>query len=109
MPAETNSLGIEMVRIEPGRFEMGSSDGDWDERPVREVTLSSPFWMAACEVTNAQYERFDPEHRALRASQQFWNRSRDFREFSFGQDGPQDPSWWLIFTCPADCRFVCRR
>jgi formylglycine-generating enzyme required for sulfatase activity len=62
----TNSLGIELVRIEPGQFEMGSSDGDRDERPVHRVTMSRPFWMATTEVTNAQYEQFDPQHRALR-------------------------------------------
>jgi formylglycine-generating enzyme required for sulfatase activity len=67
-PAElVNSLGMRMVRIEPGRFVMGqASGGDFDERPVREVTISAPFYMAATEVTNAQYEEFDPSHRKYR-------------------------------------------
>ncbi|MGC9523445.1 MAG: SUMF1/EgtB/PvdO family nonheme iron enzyme [Anaerolineae bacterium] len=54
------------MRIEPGSFQMGSAANDYDERPVHEVTLSSPFLMAATPVTNAQYERFDPSHRRLR-------------------------------------------
>jgi sulfatase modifying factor 1 len=62
----TNTLGMRMVRVDPGTFEMGSDSGDVDERPVHPVTLSRPFWMSATEVTNAQYERFDPTHRALR-------------------------------------------
>jgi formylglycine-generating enzyme len=62
----TNSLGMEMVRIEAGQFRMGSEDGEWDERPVRAVTISRPFYLGATEVTNAQYERFDPGHRELR-------------------------------------------
>ena len=57
-----NSLGMHLVRIPPGRFQMGSEDGDWDERPVHAVQISQAFYMAATEVTNAQYERFDPEH-----------------------------------------------
>ena len=62
-----NSLGLKFVRTESGVFLMGSQDsGDWDERPVRRVTISRPFWVSATEVTNAQYEQFDPDHRKLR-------------------------------------------
>ncbi len=57
---------MRMVRIDPGTFEMGSHTGDADERPVHAVTLSKPFRMSVTEVTNAQYEQFDPGHRALR-------------------------------------------
>jgi formylglycine-generating enzyme required for sulfatase activity len=45
---------------------MGSADGDWDERPTHEVTISQPFLMGVTEVTNAQYEQFDPQHKQLR-------------------------------------------
>ncbi len=62
----TNSLGMTLVRIAPGSFQMGSTNGDYDEMPVHEVTLSRPFYMSATPVTNAQYEAFDPAHRALR-------------------------------------------
>jgi len=62
-----NSIGMKFVRIEPGSFLMGQKEGgDWDERPVYRVTISRPFWMAVTEVTNAQYEQFDREHRKLR-------------------------------------------
>ena len=55
----TNSLGMQFIRIEPGTFIIGSEnaslsdeltagkaylrDGDWDEQPVHEVTLSTPL------------------------------------------------------------------
>ncbi len=68
-PRYENSLGMTMVRIEPGTFTMGTADGDegnWDERPAHRVTISKPFSMAATEVTNAQYEQFDPDHKQLR-------------------------------------------
>ncbi len=77
----TNSLGMRLARIEPGSFRMGSSGaplpagvtdkehlrfGDPDEQPRHEVTINEAFHMAATEITNAQYEAFDPDHRALR-------------------------------------------
>ncbi len=52
--------------IPAGSFEMGSADGEFDERPVHRVTISRPFLLAATEVSNAQYERFDPGHKTLR-------------------------------------------
>ncbi len=62
-----NSLGMKFVRIEPGAFVMGSAEGgDFDERPVHRVRISQPFYLAVTEVTNAQYERFDPSHRGVR-------------------------------------------
>jgi len=61
-----NTIGMKLVRIEPGSFSMGSDEGNWDERPVHRVTITRPFLMGATEVTNAQYERFDPEHEELR-------------------------------------------
>lgn len=62
----TNSLGMILVRIEAGSFLMGQADGEWDEHPTHRVTLSRPFYLGVTEVTNAQYEQFDPAHRALR-------------------------------------------
>ena len=37
-----------------------------DEALIHKVTLSKPFLMGATEVTNAEYEIFDPEHKKLR-------------------------------------------
>jgi len=63
----TNSLGVELVRIEPGSFMMGqATGGDYDVRPVHKVDITKAFYMAVTEVTNARYEMFDPEHKKLR-------------------------------------------
>jgi formylglycine-generating enzyme required for sulfatase activity len=61
-PTASNTLGQRFVRLPPGHFAMGSTDGEWDERPVHAVTLTRPFLMATTPVTNAQYELFDPDH-----------------------------------------------
>ena len=85
MPTEkiyTNSIGMRLVRIEPGRFAMGFGDeplpeqlitkkghfpnGDFDEHPTHAVQITRPFYMGMFEVTNAQYERFDPAHKKWR-------------------------------------------
>jgi formylglycine-generating enzyme required for sulfatase activity len=90
MPTEknfTNSFGMKFVRIEPGRFKMGFGDkllpkelitapsqfpqGDFDEYPTHTVEITKPFYMGICEVTNFQYELFDPLHRDLRGKLRF--------------------------------------
>ncbi|MHC4575410.1 MAG: SUMF1/EgtB/PvdO family nonheme iron enzyme, partial [Planctomycetota bacterium] len=57
-----NSVGMFFVGVEPGSFVMGSEQGDFDEKPVHNVTISQGFYMSKYEVTNAQYEQFDPDH-----------------------------------------------
>jgi len=78
----TNFIGMKLVRIEPGTFRMGVGEtplpnkltdhrgtqfeGDFDERPNHTVSITKPFYMGIYEVTNKQYELFDPEHKRLR-------------------------------------------
>lgn len=59
----TNGAGplkIELVRIEPGTFTMGSPQTEWgrnpQEGPQTVVTLTRVFWMGKYEVTVDQYE-----------------------------------------------------
>ena len=86
MPTEkefVNSIGMKFVRIEPGAFKMGQlqtpmpldaypatkdflRNGDFDEKPVHNVTISRAFYAGVFEVTNYQYELFDPLHNYLR-------------------------------------------
>ena len=78
----TNSIGLKLVRIEPGTFMMGQ-DGppmddylrqkrfgemhkdfdriDFDEKPAHRVTITQPFLMGVTEVTVAQFRQFDPQ------------------------------------------------
>lgn len=86
-PTYTNAQRMTLVRIAPGSFSMGADttplpealsggqsnmvDGDFDEHPRHEVTISEAFFLGATEVTNAQYEAFDPDHRALRGKMGF--------------------------------------
>jgi formylglycine-generating enzyme required for sulfatase activity/serine/threonine protein kinase len=76
VPVEiTNSIGMKLVLIPPGEFEMGSpkelieeelkahaADGYWVERlpgeaPRHPVRLTKPFYLGACLVTQGEYEK----------------------------------------------------
>ena len=55
-PGEANTIqGLKMAFIPAGSFQMGSEDGDEDERPVHEVSLEA-FWMSVTEITQVYYE-----------------------------------------------------
>ena len=56
-PSPSNSVDANMVLIPEGRFQMGSKNGDFDEKPVHTVYVDA-FYIDKYEVTNAQYKRF---------------------------------------------------
>jgi formylglycine-generating enzyme required for sulfatase activity/S1-C subfamily serine protease len=45
----------EMVIVPPGSFEMGSIEGESDEKPVHRVSITSSFALAKTEVTQKQW------------------------------------------------------
>ncbi len=58
---DTNSIGIKMIPIAPGTFQMGSNNPlpeDWDEEPAHKVTITAPFYISETEVTIGQYQTF---------------------------------------------------
>ena len=48
--------GTIMVKVPAGSFEMGSEDGDLDEKPVNTQYFTKPFWIDETEVTRAAYQ-----------------------------------------------------
>jgi formylglycine-generating enzyme required for sulfatase activity len=67
-PNFTNTAEMEMLLIPSGNFLMGSTEPDaaQHEQPVTPITLSC-FFMSRHPVTNAQFEKFDPNHKMKRA------------------------------------------
>jgi len=55
--AVNSSLGMPLVRVPAGTFTMGS-DSDEPAKPAHRVTLTKPFSLGVCEVTNAEYLAF---------------------------------------------------
>ena len=107
----TNSIGMKFVRIEPGSFDMGAVAGaDFDEKPVHKVNITKPFFMAGTEVTNEQFERFDPSHKYFRGRHDLskayneaviyvtWHDAANFCKWLSQQDGlpyrlPTEAEW----------------
>jgi len=60
----TGKSGVEMVFMKGGRFQMGSTDGDSDEKPVHTVIVKD-FYMSKYEVTQKLYQEVmgtNPSH-----------------------------------------------
>ena len=53
----TDELVPRFIRVPAGEFDMGSEDGDEDERPVHRVSVDG-FYLSVHEITNAQYAEF---------------------------------------------------
>jgi formylglycine-generating enzyme required for sulfatase activity len=115
-----NSLGMKLVRIEPGTFTLGQ-DGppadyqmnkhpaefdhaDWDEKPAHKVTITQPFFIGATEVTLGQYRRFKPGHLKGRGADDeavtdvSWNDAVTFCEWLSKREGktyrlPTEAEW----------------
>lgn len=50
--------GATLVWVPAGQFQMGSNDGDPNQRPVHTVKLTRGYWIYKTEVTNAMYDRY---------------------------------------------------
>ena len=82
----TQPDGRKMALIPAGEFEMGSNDGEADERPVHTVYVDA-FYMDVYEVTNLDFQRF------LLANPQ-WQKDRltlDYRNYLKHWDGNHYP------------------
>ena len=73
--------------------------GDFDEKPVHHVRIAKPFYMGIYEVTNEQFEQYDPTHQALRGRNGFskaddeaavfisWNEAKAFCDWLSKKEG----------------------
>ncbi len=121
----SNSLDMNMVTIPAGDFLRGSEfKGSWqeyhdqvlaggrgelvlseakgwemDEAPIHRVTISKPFQMSANQVTNEQYEQFDPDH-----SRSDWSAEDDAAVGHVGWHDAMRYCEWLSQRDGVNCR-----
>ncbi|MGD1017783.1 MAG: formylglycine-generating enzyme family protein [Verrucomicrobiia bacterium] len=99
-----NSMGMKFVRIEPGTFVMGLDEELSKEvgpnHPLggpmyvqHRVTLTKPYYMAAFDVTNKQYDQYDTQHRHHRP---------EYQLVPGGDNHPVEPVTWQ------DAQLFCR-
>ena len=51
----TNTIGMEFILVKAGTFQMGSTSGYSDEKPVHSVTISKDYYIGKYEVTQKQW------------------------------------------------------
>lgn len=83
-----DGVELKMVRIPAGQYVMGGGHGPADQHPARVVEVEQPFWMAATEITNAQFQAFDPKHHNGYIDQH----SKDHTTRGYPIDGPAFPA-----------------
>jgi len=66
----TNSIGMKLVLIPAGRFEMGPNGSKY------RVMLAKPFYLGVTEVTLGEYRKFKPGHRVPGAAAEFNEENR---------------------------------
>ena len=51
-----SGLGMKLAYVASGTFDMGSNEGQRDEKPIHKVTISNDYWIGKYEVTQKEYE-----------------------------------------------------
>jgi len=78
------SICPEMVALQPGSFQMGSNEGNDDEKPVHRVSINYRFAVAKTEVTQAQWRAVMGDNPSMFSGetnpieQVSWNEAKDF-------------------------------
>jgi formylglycine-generating enzyme required for sulfatase activity len=82
-----NSVGMKFLHVPPGEFRMGSDPaepGRHDDETAHDVKITRGFWIAATEVTQAQWQkvmglnRAEPKGENLPASRLSWPQAVEF-------------------------------
>jgi formylglycine-generating enzyme required for sulfatase activity len=114
---------LKMVKVPAGSFLMGGKN-ERDELPRTAVTISKPFWIGRFEVTNQQFNLFDPSHDSRHEHRHGYQFGREGYPLNFPEQPVVRISWdeamafchWLSektgfeFTLPTEAQWewACR-
>jgi formylglycine-generating enzyme required for sulfatase activity len=104
----TNSLGVQLVLIPGGQFDMGPNGSKY------RVTLRKPCYLGVTEVTLGQYRRFRSAHRIVGAAAAFnadnvpaamvsWNDARAFCAWLSRQ--PAEKAAGRVYALPTEAQW----
>jgi formylglycine-generating enzyme required for sulfatase activity len=123
-PEMTNSVGMKLILVPAGRFVMGSPANESGrvpcEGPLHEVEITRSFYLAACLVTQEQYQRVlgvNPAHfhdvpscneRLLPVERVSWEEAVDFCQKL--SELPEERQRGRRYRLPteAEWEYVCR-
>jgi formylglycine-generating enzyme required for sulfatase activity len=98
-----NGVTMDLALIPAGSYVMGSSGETADERPQTKVQVDEAFWMGTVEVTNAQYQQFDPRHDSGFIDQA----NKDHTTPGYSAQAPNNPVIRISWTeAMAFCRWL---
>jgi formylglycine-generating enzyme required for sulfatase activity len=87
-----NRQGLTMIEVAAGKFTMGTTGETQfaEEKPAHEVTLTRAFYLADCEVTVEQFQRFndDAEYAAAEKPQGWQDALAQWKQYSPTPDCP---------------------
>ena len=116
----TNSIGMKLKLIQPGTFKMGSpkdeSDRSGMEKPVREITISKPFYIGVYEVTQEEWTEIMGKNpsgtigKKKPAELVSWNMAQEFLAKLSKKEGveyrmPTEAEWEYAARAGADTKF----
>ncbi len=110
--SQTIDLGgnvtLRLAKVPACSFVMGEPQGEKDERPPAAVTIAEPFWMSAFEITNAQFQQFDPSHDSRFEHRTSWIFSEEY--LGWPVDRPQQPVVRVSWNeAMAFCRWLSKK
>ncbi|MBL7223984.1 MAG: formylglycine-generating enzyme family protein, partial [Candidatus Brocadiae bacterium] len=101
-----NGVAMKLRLIPAGTFVMGDAAGSLDEQPLAAARIDEPFWIGQTEVTNQQYNAFDPDHDSRYIDQQW----KDHVLPGYPANGPTQPVIRITWRQAMDyCRWLSKR
>ncbi|GAB4021239.1 formylglycine-generating enzyme family protein [Spirosoma koreense] len=90
----TDPLAVDLAYVTGGTFNMGSNDGEADEKPVHSVTVKN-FYISKYEVTNREFQNFCTQTNRTLPPAPGWGRPESYPVVNITYDDATAYCQWL--------------